>query len=119
QQSAVTARFVRCSATIGLNQAWMAWWLRFGRALLLVLVAGCSAAPPTHPAQPAAAEQTVAPTSPEPTASAAIDATPAVAPAPTTSAAPPPNPTPLSTPAPQDPAAVPVSAPAGWVPSSG
>jgi hypothetical protein len=99
-----------------LNQIRMARSLRFGRALLLVLVAGCSAAPPTHPAPPATAAQTVAPTASAPTATAVAAPTLAVAltavPAPTSAA--PPNPAPEPTAATlldNNPTAVPGSAP--------
>jgi hypothetical protein len=67
--------------------------LRFGRALLLVLVAGCSAAPATLPAQPATAAQVLAPT-PAPAPVPTLEVAPTVAPVPT-SVAESPNPTAL------------------------
>ncbi|HLZ31344.1 MAG TPA: N-acetylmuramoyl-L-alanine amidase [Chloroflexota bacterium] len=75
----------------------MARSLRFGGALLLVLVVGCSVAPATLPAQPVTAAQ-VAPPTPEPAPTElAATTNPTAAPAPLESAPPEaatPNPTP-------------------------
>ena len=83
--------------------------MRFGRALLLVLVAGCSAAPSTLPAQQVTAAQAVEST-PAPAATENAAPTPTVAPtvalAPT-SGVPPPDPTLAPTAAPQSPSAAP------------
>jgi N-acetylmuramoyl-L-alanine amidase len=65
-----------------LNPTTMAWALRFGRTLLLVLVVGCSAAPATLPAQQATAAQPVAPTMVDPMLTAAEAVAGTVGPAP-------------------------------------
>src|SRR5450755_4504816 len=98
--------YVRCHPRMRLNLTQMAGSrsCRFGATLLLVLVAGCSAAPAALLAQPATAAQVVPPT-PEPTATERTAPTPTVAPtvapAPTSVAAPP-EPTPAPTAAPQN-----------------